>query len=343
MKTLLPFLFLFFFMISCQKNDEEILEKTNVVDVYVAGAENNKASLWKNNLQQYLASGDGITATELNVDNNNVYVAGFSQFSNNLNYYWKNNIRFEIRQSLNIPANLYLQIKTFTVRNNDIYFTGITENPSPSNPNEKYQHCYWKNGIKNVLNTTANYYEDLGIGTVCLYNSKVYTTGNKTINNILYAGYYEETVFHPLITILDTNNDRVANLTSNNTNLYISGQKNGQAFYKNLTTGVETQLNQTSPLLRFPDITLDGNDVYTIQSQGYYKNNNSFTPFSTQDPVYGRCYEMIVYQQNVYTLRIWDAGYTGGKVFINDVQTLFIPSAQPGIKQVLTSLFVVPH
>ncbi|MCW3159718.1 hypothetical protein [Chryseobacterium oryctis] len=341
MKKKLPFLFIFIILISCRQNNEENLEKnTNAIDLYVAGAENNKACYWKNNQQNYLSGGDDIISANITFENNNIYLTGYNQFTDDLKFFWKNNVKYDIRQYLNISSNLYLKISNFTVKNNDIYFTGVVENPSPATSNDKYEHSYWKNGVKTVLNKSANKNdEDFRVGSICIYNSKVYTIGRKTINNVLYDGYYEGIIFHEIIPVLNSSLDRICNLATNDNNLYVSGQKNGLAFYKNLLTGIETQPSQTSQLFSFPTIILNGNDVYTVQYQGYYKNNGTYTPI-TIDPDYQLCSKMIILNQNFYTIRIFDSNYTGGKVYINNVQVMHLPAAQLGVKQVLTDLFV---
>jgi len=345
MRTLiLSFIVLFTFLISCQHEDIDTLEtKVNPVDVYVAGIENNKACYWKNNQKTYLSAGDNITPLNIFLDNNNIYVTGYAQSDYFKEYFWKNNVRYSFRQYLNIPTNIYLRIADFTVVNNDIYFCGIIENPLPATPDEKYEYCYWKNGVKTVLNIIP----DITLGyinntiSMCIYNSQVYTTGRKIVNNIPYEGYYEGTAFHSIITIEDEYSDSIGNLTSNANNLYISIRKNAVVYYRNLLTGVDTQLSQTVPPDLKPLIKLDGNDLYLLQYQSYFKNGN-YTPINI-DPEFELCYDMFILDQNIYSLRAVDFQNRGGKIYINDVETFYLPPASPGTKQILKSVFAVQN
>jgi len=337
---ILPFLFLALFLISCQQDDGELLEKnTAAVDVYVAGIENNKACYWKNNQQTYLSVGDDITPSDIFIENNNMYIVGYTNFTNDQKYFWKNNIRYDISQYLNLPAGLYSRIGSFTVKNNDIYFGGIVENSSPATPNDRYEYCYWKNGVKTVLFTAAEYYSDYAsINSICIYNSQVYITGRKIINNISYSGYYEGTTFHPVVTIDDQHFDSVGNLSSNANNLYISARKNGMVFYKNILTGIDTQMN--IPNLITP-LELDGNDVYLMQYQGYYKNGSFVS--ATVDPEFELCYDMFILDQNIYSVRSVDFKNRGGKIYINNVETQYLPPAPSTTKQILKAVFAVQN
>jgi hypothetical protein len=345
MKTfILSFLFLVTFVVSCQHDGIDALEsKVNPVDVYVAGIENNKACYWKNNQQTYLSSGDDITPNDIFLDNNNIYIIGYGQNDYFKEYFWKNNIRYSFRQYLNVPSNVYLRIADFTVVNNDIYFCGIIENPSPATPNEKYEYCYWKNGVKTILNTTA----DITFGyinniiSMSIYNSQVYTTGRKIINNVPYEGYYEGTTFHPIITIEDEYYDSIGNLTSNANNLYIAIRKNTVVYYRNLLTGVDTQPNQTIPSSLLPLIRLDGNDLYLLQYQSYFKNGNYYS--INIDPQFELCYDMFILDQNIYSVRAVDSQNRGGKIYINNVETFYLPHAPQGTKQILKAIFAVQN
>lgn len=345
MKTFIfSFLFLVTFLVSCQQDGGDALEsKVNPVDVYVAGIENNKACYWKNNQQTYLSSGDDITPTDIFLDNNNIYIVGYAQSDYFKEYFWKNNIRYSFRQYLNIPSNVYLRIADFTVVNNDIYFCGIIENPFPVTPNEKYEYCYWKNGIKTVLNTTP----DITFGyinniiSMSIYNSQVYTTGRKIINNVPYEGYYEGTTFHPIITIEDQYFDSIGNLTSNANNLYIAIRKNTVVYYKNILTGVDTQPNQTIPSNLLSLIRLDGNDLYLLQYQSYFKNGN-YNPINI-DSQFELCYDMFILDQNIYSVRAVDFQNRGGKIYINNIETFYLPPAPQGTKQILKSIFAVQN
>ncbi|MCS3532706.1 hypothetical protein [Chryseobacterium sp. JUb7] len=342
MRFLLSIVFLLSVVTSCTQNDDETLEKNvNSVDVYVAGIENSKACYWKNNQQTYLSSGDGITPSDIIVENDNIYIVGYSQFTNELNYFWKNNTRFGIRQYLNIAAGLYARIEGFYIYNNDIYFSGVVENPSPATPNEKYEYCYWKNGIKTILDTFPDYYFGYSsLGSVCVYNSQVYNTGRKIINSLVYDGYYEGTTFHPVINIADEYGDLIGNLVSNANNLYISYRKNYIVSYKNIITGTETTPNQPISNLNTP-ITLDGNDVYLMQYQSYYKNGN-LNPINV-DPEFELCYDMFILNQNLYSVRAVDFQNRGGKIYINNVQTYYLPPAPVGTKQILKAIFAVQN
>ncbi|WP_449401256.1 hypothetical protein [Chryseobacterium wanjuense] len=179
-------------------------QKTNSYDVYVAGIENNEACYWKNTVKTILSGGTDYNTHQIFVNNNDIYVSGSYQnpTTYELNYYyWKNNIKYDIAQSLGILPNTANQtnfkMSNFFMKNGDLYIAGLIKNPSPTSNLDLYQYCYWKNGVKTVVfeqqdnQTSASFY---------ILGNDIYVPLTKNIVNIPSTnwdlGYYKNGVYH---------------------------------------------------------------------------------------------------------------------------------------------------
>ncbi|MEY8759565.1 hypothetical protein [Chryseobacterium tongliaoense] len=310
MKTLfIPFLFLLVFFTSCREDDTETLEK-NVAsyDVYIAGKENNQPCYWKNGQKINLPVSNIYTPNKIIVENNHVYIGGrIATVSFAYHTFWKDGVRVDLDQYLNVPINNIPEIFDFYVKNGDIYLLGIATNPNPATPAEKYEFCYWKNGVKTILFTDEFTYNDFC--SITVYDSKVYVSGHKKINGITTFGYFINTTFYPLVSGYSNNA-----IASNASNVYLFGNS-PVLFYRNLLTNADTQI--TDPAVGFISrILLDNNDVYLQSSDKYFKNS---TKVLITDPQYNSIQDMKVVDQNVYMIRYDDNG--GYKVFINNVES----------------------
>ncbi|MFY1047629.1 hypothetical protein [Chryseobacterium sp. GP-SGM7] len=317
---ILPFILLLTFVFSCRENDaDEGLEQKNAsYDVYVAGSENDKACYWKNNVLNYLSNGDNIQASKIIIENNNIYVFGIKYISaNNTEYYfWKNNVKYDLKNYLGIPSTSKAYFSDFIVRNNIELFAGYVDNISSGTPNI-YSLCYWKNGVKTVLQNNVTFPYRVSID---FYNNTVYC-GSPT-------GYYKNNTFNSLSgewgQNFAQNNNGIHHLfiSNNNKNLNCYNTDNNSLSFVNTTT---LYPNLSVAKLIFDTYT---NDLYTFSAEIdnlYFKNNITINFVDSQ---YKRIEDMKVLNNNLYMIRSFSTltslPLKQYKVFINNVQTQYI-------------------
>src|ERR1017187_3829195 len=160
---------------SCRKNNGT-LTKPQVVDVYVAGVENNGlfdiAKYWKNGIPVNLSDGYyQASANSIIVSGSDVYVAGWLRNGIDgkaIAVYWKNGI----------PVNLTdgsheTYATSIAVSGNDVYVAG-TQNDTGSIAK------YWKNG--SLVNLTDLFGGNVAT-SIAVSGTDVYVSGNS-------GGYY---------------------------------------------------------------------------------------------------------------------------------------------------------
>jgi hypothetical protein len=212
----LLFVFSCFIYVSCTKTTNSISANTGT-NIYVAGNNGTNPVLWKNGTANMLSSSVG-SANQVIVSGNDVYVAGISPESQNLDpggpsgqyVYWKNGIQnniggfefVEFPSSISVGGNNvyysnsncwingaritlqgqgsgYVQ-STFAV-GTDIYFAGS---------DSVGDAVYWKNGKLNVV--AQGYYPTYSSGSdpsaFCIYTSgnDVYVGGSSIDNTAVY-------------------------------------------------------------------------------------------------------------------------------------------------------------
>lgn len=332
---ILPFILLLTFVFSCRENDiDEGLEQKNAsYDVYIAGRENNKACFWKNTIKTDLSNGDGIGTINIKVENNDVYVTGITlpnTANNGIEYFWKNNVRTTVKQYLNIPNNVQYYIKSFTVNNGDIYFAGYVENPTTTSAFDKFEMCFWKNGIKTIL-YKSQYYSSAE--SIMIDGSDVYTSTAKVDNNQnVEYGYFKNTIFTSIPSTY------VYNFAKNSNGIHLLFQNNFKYYSKNINTNTDALIGDYNHPVHVLGKIIShnaNNDLYTIQSSSsgfYFKNNLQTIPtFSTLPYIQ----DMFVLDNNIYMIK-YNNNLTpnpnnpnmtyNGKVFINGVESQNITS-----------------
>lgn len=330
---ILPFLLLLTFVFSCTTNDEDDTLEKNVPshDVYIAGRENNKACFWKNTIKTELSNGDNIHTIQIKVDNNDVYITGSLMANtafNGIEYFWKNNVRTVVKQYLNIPNNVQYNIESFTVNSGDIYFAGYVENPIPASTLEKFELCFWKNGIKTVLHKSQYISR---IKDIIIDGSDVYVSVQKVDNNqINNIGYFKNTVFSSVQA------EYITNFAKNNNGLHLLIYKNQFYYSLNINSNIETVIgNYPSPII-FGKLMSDKvtNELYTTYSatNQYHKNSTLITTSFSSLP-YIR--DMYILNNNIYMIKYNDNLNPNpsnpnliynAKVFINGVESQDITS-----------------
>lgn len=277
--------------------------------VYVAGRHNGQAALWINGNLTYLTNGGQMQAREVTVENNNIYVWGSGGTAPNIGeYYWKNNVRHNIRQSLNIASGMHFTLHQFYVKNGDIYITGVTENPSPATPNERYELCYWKNGVKTVMHTSYNTEMKANI---LVKNGNLFVFYVKqgfnltTLNDFLLTGYFNNGVN---IVLTD-----MPNLVTFPVIFPISYFESSNAAYLLVWDGnVYKYLNLDSGAYQNSignagKIIIENNKTYFIDGTRYYVNSSAgLVDFSADPDHLYYIDDMDVRSNSVYMIRASD-------------------------------------
>src|SRR5579862_853343 len=159
---------------SCRKNNG-ILTKPQVVDVYVAGVENNGlfdvAKYWKNGIPVNLSDGNSqACANSIVVSDSDVYVAGWVRNSSTqtaIAVYWKNGIAVNL-----IDGSHETYATSIAVSGNDVYVVGTQLNIDSSS---KSIAKYWKNGS---LFNLADFSGSNVPTSIAVSGTDVYVAGN---------------------------------------------------------------------------------------------------------------------------------------------------------------------
>ncbi|MGE4514419.1 MAG: hypothetical protein AB7E26_11480 [Chryseobacterium sp.] len=351
-KLLLPFFVSVLSMLnSCstttEVNDETADTIAQSYDVYIAGRENSKACYWKNNVKTDLTEGDNLSPLEIKVENSNVYVTGSIGMTptsfKSIHYFWKNNIKNEIKQYLGIPSTAQNDITAFAVNNGDIYFAGYVENLIPASPTQRYELCYWKNGVKTILHQSQ--YIDSAEG-VFINGSDVYVSALVVDNNQnVDRGYFKNTTFNSL-----GNPNYVFNFAKNNNGLHLLFQNKNKYYSKNITANTETLIGDCAlPIGYYGKITADSNasDVYTLyynRGYDYFKNSSIVSPPFPSLPL---IQDIFVLDSNLYMIKYRETNNTYlGKVYLNGVEAQSINGTQNGTvnySSTFNSIYVVEN
>lgn len=345
---ILPFLLILTLVFSCRSEVDGLLESKNTsYDVYVAGREYNKACFWKNTIKTDLTNGDNINTIQIIVENNNVYIIGvqINNTGNGIQFFWKNNVRTDVKQYLNIPNNAQYNIERFTVSNGDIYFAGYVENLIPASTLEKFELCFWKNGVKTVL-----YKSRYASATRSIFvdGTDVYVSTHKVDNNQNgEIGYFKNTTFKVVTA------DFVHNFAKNSNGIHVLYHKNSKYYSKNLNTNVDAIIGDyIHPIAIWGKLIAHNatNDLYTIESsygESYFKNNSQIIPTYSTLPY---IQDMFILDNNVYMIKYNpnldpnpnnpNSTYNG-KVFINGVESQNIISIN-GVG-LFNSIFVIQN
>lgn len=340
MKTVIYILSFFTILITSSCASEDFVSpQTNSVasspDVYVAGTQANNAYYWKNGIPIMLTNGTDIVPIKIIVDNNNVYVLGKKYISYSISeyYFWKNNVKYELENYLGIPATSVSHFHDFTVKDNIEIFGGRVDDSGSGN-SQSFDICYWKNGVKTILQSNTFFFEPM---SVFYHNNSVYTNASNP------KGYFKDNIFQNLNAEFTLNfavkNNDVYFLFINNSNsdLNYYNTSNQSLAFSNLDAGYAN--------FGYAQIIADSstNDLYTFSpdhfhfSNKYYKNNTAI--LLTNDISYDKIVDMKVHNGITYIIR----GKTnppygnvdGYKVYIDNSET------QTTSTGVFSSIYVV--
>lgn len=348
----LAFLAVFIFFVSCNE-DSDPVEKTASYDVYVGGVDNFKAAYWKNGQQTFVQGGDNLMGTQIIVDHNDVYL-----FGTNIEkidptpawYFWKNGVKHNIAQYLNSTNDSHFSILgKMEVHNGDIYFLGTATNPSPASSQDLYQYCYWKNGVKTVLETYGQGNSIMPGGGIKVYNNDIYVAVRKNFSYFPVPswdlGYYKNGNYHLLASTGTIVPHSFINDPSNPSQFYMltgnadtptnPSNPNDISSVKNITSGSDIQVPANILQSNITDMRFEGSDKYYIGKKFYYKNSNLV---QLNDPAgFNSIGHFEVKDQNIYMTRL-NLDQNSVKFYINDVETLSLSDITKGC---FNSIFVV--
>ncbi len=311
MKKLIS-LFVILLTISCSTVDDLNTSTQNPVDVYIAGVKNYSATYWKNNQPYLLSGGDGGEATKICVSNNNVHVLGKKTSDNWITEYlhWENGNLTNLNTAFNTPAQYVHSITDMEIVGNDVYFVGYTKNPLISA--EIYELVYWKNGVKTVLDNNIN--------------NPTFQAKIKVVNNVIYVIGYTSNCFNSCHGIYVNNafqsvyvGDLLKDITVKENQVYVYGTNTSTntGFYKNIATGVETNLTTIPSVYK---LLFDNNNTYVADGVNIFKNNTQIYSSS----FFSFYIDFIALNNNVYILKREGDFGTFDALYVNDVNVFQI-------------------
>lgn len=311
MKKLIS-LFVILLTISCSTVDDLNTSTQNPVDVYIAGVKNYSATYWKNNQPYLLSGGDGGEATKICVSNNNVHVLGKKTSDNWITGYlhWENGNLTNLNTAFNTPAQYVHSITDMEIVGNDVYFVGYTKNPLISA--EIYELVYWKNGVKTVLDNNIN--------------NPTFQAKIKVVNNVIYVIGYTSSCFNSCHGIYVNNafqsvyvGDLLKDITVKENQVYVYGTNTttNTGFYKNMATGVETNLTTIPSVYK---LLFDNNNTYVADGVNIFKNNTQIYSSS----FFSFYIDFIALNNNVYILKREGDFGTFDALYVNDVNVFQI-------------------
>ncbi|MBP6127915.1 hypothetical protein [Flavobacterium sp.] len=311
MKKLIS-LFVILLTISCSTVDDLNTSTQNPVDVYIAGVKNYSATYWKNNQPYLLSGGDGGEATKICVSNNNVHVLGKKTSDNWITEYlhWENGNLTNLNTAFNTPAQYVHSITDMEIVGNDVYFVGYTKNPLISA--EIYELVYWKNGVKTVLDNNIN--------------NPTFQAKIKVVNNVIYVIGYTSNCFNSCHGIYINNafqsvyvGDLLKDITVKENQVYVYGTNTSTntGFYKNMATGVETNLTTIPSVYK---LLFDNNNTYVADGVNIFKNNTQIYSSS----FFSFYIDFIALNNNVYILKREGDFGTFDALYVNDVNVFQI-------------------
>lgn len=295
-------------LIGCTDVDDLVNSSAqNPVDVYIAGVKNYSATYWKNNQPYLLSGGDGGEATKICVSNNNVHVLGKKTSDNWITEYlhWENGNLTNLNTAFNTPAQYVHSITDMEIVGNDVYFVGYTKNPLISA--EIYELVYWKNGVKTVLDNNIN--------------NPTFQAKIKVVNNVIYVIGYTSNCFNSCHGIYVNNafqsvyvGDLLKDITVKENQVYVYGTNTttNTGFYKNMATGVETNLTTIPSVYK---LLFDNNNTYVADGVNIFKNNTQIYSSS----FFSFYIDFIALNNNVYILKREGDFGTFDALYINDI------------------------
>lgn len=236
-------------------------------NVYVAGADEGAAALWKNSVETIL--GNTSTANSVFVAGNDTYVAGVA---NGYAVYWKNGVENRLQRT---PGRDHGYANSIFVVGSDVYVAGELY-PSDINIQNGIA-TYWKNNVPTELVSDSIFSKACSIFVV---DTTIYIAG--LISHIGFQATYWK---NGVPTTLATSSSIACSICVSGSDVFIKGTQwvNGTymtTFWKN---GIATYLSPGQLDTDANSIFVFGKDVYmagtiwnlpSSYNAGWWKNGN---------------------------------------------------------------------
>lgn len=304
-----------------------VVTLTGAVDIYVSGY----SQYWKNGEEHQLEIfsgfknyGNGIFVSDTDVYNSGYITTGYNNTYRQTAAYWKNG-KITLLEPITIDKSV---VEDIAVKGNNVYATGsVTYNIDYY----KYYKCYWKNGVKTILENSSNTFNTYAYPSkMKIENQDVYITSmiyNKTYKPV----YWKNGSIHNLPFSLPISSVSVNCIDVENGNVYVGalgskvdGSRTG-FYWKN---GVVTEVIGCSGIFT---IDVVGSDIYVGGSTSdyklaYWKNGNK-----TEIPFGGSFDAIKVIENDVYSLVSSTTENTQiQKLFKNGVEILSLNNTSYG-------------
>jgi hypothetical protein len=276
---------------------KKVIEYNN--DVYVLGNQDsagyNTIKYWKNGVVTNLFTSQKQTvANDIVVDNNDVYVCGYTYMNNSIRetgYIWKNGI------ATPLPVDTFDFVWGYSMKiiNGDIYVCGTGYKQISGTSNTVGKGVYWKNGIINLVGTTGSF----SAHDIYPVNSDIYICGYESIpisasNRVEKPVYFKNNIQTTLPLIGNHVSANVTSIFVDNNDVYTAGYVyytdfgsnfyQNAAYWKNGTINLLTNYSvNSSPRASLHDIFVKNNIIYAVGESYNNGNNNRYLPLYYQN------------------------------------------------------------
>jgi hypothetical protein len=274
MKITIAFVLLLLFLTQCKKHVNP--PSPSNPTIFVAGSENNRASVWKNGQAAYLGLSPGCKVSQalgMTISGSEVYVAGLQVTDSitDLPTYWKNGVPV-VLPSLNGGVAF-----SITVSGSDVYVAGEFDSPNGAETG-----AYWMDGQPTTLTDSPWGFRAFAIAVA---GSNVYIGGESEAPTYWANGQF--------LTLPETGYDRIDifGIATSGSDVYLVGTYYGEGYYWKNGNPVPVTDSIFGSTETPSAIAISGSDVYLaggIYFACYWKNgalvnlsDGTYTAFGT--------------------------------------------------------------
>jgi hypothetical protein len=226
-------------------------------------------------------------------------------------------------------------------KNGDVHILGSIKNPISTSLDDAYQLCYWKNGVKTIVENQHSTFPSTFGQKMQIFNSDLYITSSKNYDPLNYTydlGYYKNGNYNFV-----SASKRFRQFFNDGTSLNMITTESTSNLLEsyNIASNIFSSLPSFMNSSYYYSMIKDGSDTYVNVGGAYYKNNNLIT-LPNNNGGYVIYVDFKVLDENIYLIRQKDSeGIIGQKVFINNVEVQSIISNNTNDR--FNSLTVVPQ